>query len=399
MHTARSCATPGRIETPRTTRGIAPELLVSQVRNTMPYLFETAGGSLASFPPAATVRAFVPGAELSHLEYFRLCLSCHYLTCATPVPTDVDLQIRQKLWPSGLPLATALEMGALVLASRRWDFTMVSSRVSHGAAGSEWEREPLHGHFGEWFTVAAGAYGALGRYRAAEAKTLRASIFDAIVAEAERHANVFASLWRAKDGLGALRASASIAHNFGDLDRVMDMWALPIEDPLRLRHHGLSTSAFDPDGKLRLGGRLWTAGELYKSEIAGSSMALENHRHFALRKPRALRLLPSLRVPLGPFFDDWGAEVARRLEGEALDDVLVALADGWTRLEKTVAYGRALREILEARPELGAHPRVAELHKNARFKTVLRTPRESFEETWAAAALALLEEIPSRARR
>lgn len=365
----------------------------------MPYLFEAESESLASFPPAATVLAFVPGAELSHFEYFRLCLSCHYLTCATPVPTDVDLQIRQKLWPAGLPLVTALEMGALVLASRDWDFTLVSSRVSRGAAGTEWEKAPLHGHFGEWFTVAAGAYGALGKYRANEAKTLRAAVFDAIVAEAERHANVFASVWRAKDGLGVLRASASIAHNFGDLDRVMDMWALPIEDPLRLRHYGLSTSPFDPDGKLRLGGRLWTAGELYKSEIGGSSMALENHRHFALRKPRALRTRPSLRVPLGPFFDDWGAEVARRLEGEALEDVVVALADGWGRLDRTVAYGRALREILEARAELRTHPRVAELQKNVRFKTVLRTTRESFEETWASAALALLEDIPSRARR
>jgi len=365
----------------------------------MPYLFEAEAESLAAFPPAATVLALAPGAELSHFEYFRLCLSCHYLTCATPVPTDVDLQIRQKLWPAGLPLVTALEMGSLVLASRDWDFTAVSSRVSRGAAGSEWENAPLHGHFGEWFTVAAGAYGALGKYRANEAKTLRAAIFDAIVALAEQHANIFASLWRAKDGLGVLRASASIAHNFGDLDRVMDMWALPIEDPLRLRHHGLSTSPFDPDGKLRLGGRLWTAGELYKSDIAGSSMALENHRHFALRKPRALRTLPSLRVPLGPFFDDWGVEVARCLEGEALHEVLVALADGWTRLDRTVAYGRALRAILEAHPALATHPRVLELHKNARFKAVLKTSRESFEQTWASAALALLEEIPSRARR
>lgn len=385
-----------RIETRRTSRGIAPELLVSQVRNTMPYLFEAAP-PLAELPPAATVRGFTEGATLSHFEYFRLCLSCHYLTCATPVPTDVDNQIRFKLWPEGLPLATALEMGALVLTSHDWDFTLVSNRVSTGAAGSEWESAKLHGHFGEWFTVASGAYAALGRYRAADAKALRKALFDAIVLEIERHSNIFGSLWRGKDGIGALKASASIAHNLGDLDRVMDMWSMPIEDPLRLRYYKLTATPFDPEGKLRFMGRLWTAGELYKSEIGGSSMALENHRHFALRKPRVLRTLPSLRIPLGPFFDAWGDEVARSLSGDDLLEVTTALVDGWERLSKTVGYGRALRAILEVHPHLQDDVRVMELSRSPRSRAVLQTPREAFEASWASAAVALLDEIPSRA--
>ncbi len=362
----------------------------------MPYLFEEPD-TLAAFPPAQTVRGFTEGATLSHFEYFRLCLSCHYLTCATPVPTDVDNQIRLKLWPAGLPLATALEMASLVLASHDWDFTLVSNRVSTGAAGSEWENAPLHGHFGEWFTVASGAYGALGRYRAADAKTLRQALFEAIVREAERHASIFGSLWRGGDGRGALEASASIAHNLGDLDRVMDMWELPIADPLRLRYYKLTATPFDPDGKLRFQGRLWAAGELYKSEIAGSSMALENHRHFALRKPRVLRSQPSLRIPLGPFFDAWGGEVAQRLSGEGLLEVVTALAEGWERLSKTVAYGRALRAILEVHPELREQPRVLALSRSPRPKAVLQQPREAFEASWAEAALVLLDEIPSRA--
>jgi hypothetical protein len=385
------------IDQPRPMRGIAPETLVAQVRSTMPYLFDGADAALASLPPARVVLDIVPGRALSHAEYFALCLSAHYLTCATLVPTDVDNAIRLKLWPEGLPLATALEMGALVVASHDWDFTPLGARVCMGAPGSAWADAPLHGHFGEWFTVACAAYAALGRYRAAEAKTLREQLFAAIVAECERHAQIFGSLWRAKDGLGALRATATIAHNFGDLDRVMEMWALPVADPLRVRCGGLTTRPFDAEGALRLEGRLWTAGELYKATIDGSSMALENHRHFALRKPRVLRSTPALRVPLGPFFDAWGEEVARRVEGEALDEVITALVEGSERLPKTVGYGRALAGIVAARPEARTAPALAKLAKAPRVKALFKESRADFEARWAGRALALLDEIPSRA--
>ena len=378
-------------------RGIAPEALVAQVRSTMPYLFDDDAGALAALPPARVVLGFAPGRALSHAEYFALALSCHLLTCATPVPTDVDNAIRLKLWPEGLPLATALEMGALVVASHDWDFTPLGARVCMGAPGSAWADAPLHGHFGEWFTVACAAYAALGRYRAAEAKALREQLFTAIVAECDRHAQIFASLWRAKDGVGALRAAATIAHNFGDLDRVIEMWSLPVADPLRLRCGGLTTRPFDDTGALRLEGRLWTAGELYKATIDGSSMALENHRHFALRKPRVLRSAPALRVPLGPFFDAWGEEVARRVPDDALLEVLTALAEGWERLAKTLGYGRALAGILAVRPDARSIPALAACAKAPRVKALLKEPRADLEARWSARALALLDEIPSRA--
>ena len=253
----RKAAISAPIKKPTTSRGIAPELLVSQVRSTMPYLFESDSIAL---PPAVLVRAYQEGMALSHFEYFRLCVCCHYLSCATPVPTDVDNQIRFKLWPAGLPVVTAIEMGTLVLESHDWQFAQISSRTSAGAAGTPFEHELLHGHFGEWFTVASAAYAALTPYRSAEAKVMRAQLFEAIAKEIDRHAQIFGSLWRAKDGVGALLASASIAHNFGDLDRVMDMWKLPIEDPLRLRYYKLTASPFDPDLRLRFEGRLWGAG-------------------------------------------------------------------------------------------------------------------------------------------
>src|SRR5580700_2948201 len=220
-------------------RGIAPELLLSQVENTMPYLFEAQGEgaplALESFPPAQVLRSFAaePSKALSHFEYFRLCVSSHYLTCGTPVPTDVDNQIRSKLWPAELPLAAALPMADLVLESRGWDFVAVTARFVRGPAGTPWQSEALSGHLGEWFTLSAAAYCALGRYRDPAAQAKRLELLEAVGSEVRRHSEVFGALWRAGEGLACLKASASIAHNFGVLDRVMDMWSLSAGDPLR----------------------------------------------------------------------------------------------------------------------------------------------------------------------
>jgi hypothetical protein len=382
---------------------IAPELLVSQVESTAPYVLaedEPIPGLFASEPVRILREAAkgpLPRAASEHAAYFRLCLAAHYATCATPVPTDVDNQIRKKLWGTSLPLATALDMGRTVLESRHWDFVPLTSRASFGAVGTPEERSVLHGHSGEWFTVAVGAYAALSRYRAEAAKALVDELLQAIADETAHHSTVFGSVWRGRDGLGALRASVSIAHNFGDLDRVVVMWELPIADPLRLGFHGLSTRAFGPEGELRHKGRLWAAGELYKSLIDGSSMAAENHRHFALRKPRVLRTHPSLRVPVGPFFDAWGQAIAERTTEVALEEVIEALVQGQERSKDSIGYSRALRAITLVRPELA--PRVEPLRKkDKRIRDVLATSREDLEARWAAAALEHLDEIPSRAR-
>jgi hypothetical protein len=372
-------------------RGIDPELLVSQVKNTMPYLFDaySEASSLGQLIPAQIVRSHQadPARVLTHAEYFKLCLSAHYLTCATPVPTDVDNQIRHKLWPAGLPLEMALEMAQFVLGSRKWDFTLLSRRFTYGARESVWEKEVILGHLGEWFTVAAGAYCALGRYKATAALRVRNELFEEIAGEVNRHSEIFGSLWKGGYGVGCLKASASVAHNFGDLDRVMDMWELSVVDPLRLRFYKLTVLPFDADRKLRYLGRLWVAGELYKSPIAGSSMALENHRHFALRKPRALRQDSDLMITTGPFLDDWGRRVASALaeSGKPSDhtlEVVDTLKQGWNRLPKTVGYGRALSGIFQVHAELGS---------------VSVESEQAFEKSWALEALRLMDDIPSRA--
>jgi hypothetical protein len=390
-------------------RGIAPDLLISQVKNTMPYLFvdassQGANGSeapLDRFPAAMLLKEYekeLPK-ELTHFEYFKLCVSCHYLTCATPVPTDVDNQIRLTLWPAHLPLEEALKMAQFVLESRSWDFRAVTRRFACGASDTEWKNEPLSGHLGEWFTIATGAYCALKNYSDLQAKELKKKLFEQISDEVRRHSEIFGSLWRAGDGIGALKASASIAHNFGDLDRVMDMWELAVDDPLRLQFYKLAVTPLDSNRKLRYLGRLWVAGELYKSPIDGSSMALENHRHFALRKPRSLRKDFEFLITTGPFFDDWGRKTARGLanaDGSVSEDtieVVAALSQGWERLAKTVGYGRALRGMQEFHPEID----LAELKKTHVFRSVLEMPQERFEKKWASEALKLMDDIPSRA--
>jgi hypothetical protein len=385
-------------------RGIAPELLQFQVRNTMPYLFEAGAArtGLERFEGSEILLRYngEPTEALSHFDYFSLCLAAHYLTCATPVPTDVDNQIRKKLWPAELPLETALQLSALVLESRRWDFTRVTGRFVCGAQGTAWSREPLSGHLGEWFTVAAGAYCALRQYGdEGRAAARRQELFDSIADEINRHSEIFGSLWKAQEGLGCLKASASIAHNLGDLDRVMDLWDLPVGDPLRLRFYKLGVQPFDSERKLRYLGRLWVAGELYKAAIDGSSMALENHRHFALRKPRCLRKSPEFLIPTAPFFDDWGRRVARGLalpdgspSAETLE-VVETLKTGWARQPKTLAYGRGLRGMQEVHLEL----RLEDFTDDRTRRQCLALPQERFEKKWADAALVLMDDIPSRA--
>ncbi len=376
-------------------RGISVELLISQVRNTMPYLFDSEGAEtpFEDFIPARVVRDHSNqlGSPLSHFEYFRLCVSCHYLTCATPVPTDVDNQIRLKLWPLELPIEIAIQMAQWVLASRSWEFNQVSKRFTFGALGSPWQEESLSGHLGEWFTVSAGAYCALLQYSDPLSQQVRLDIFDAIRDEVRRHSEIFGSLWRAGEGLACLKTAANLSHNLGDLDRVMDMWNLPVGDPLRLEYYKLSVLPFDSNQKLRYLGRLWVAGELYKAPIMGSSMAQENHRYFALRKPKLLRQSLEFLIPNGPFFDDWGKQVGCRLS--EWGEVGLALTHGWQRLPKTLGYGRSLRGLLQSHTDLS----VDRLRQIPKFRMILDMNQETFEKKWNDEAVKQMDDIPSRA--
>src|SRR2546421_530175 len=98
-------------------RGIAPDLLVEQVRNTVP--FALAPGFHPELPYLARLRD--PRATSPSL-YFGLCLSAHYATVASFVPTDVDHAIRFKLWDPSLAASGELSrMAEIVLEAEHWD--------------------------------------------------------------------------------------------------------------------------------------------------------------------------------------------------------------------------------------------------------------------------------------
>lgn len=119
-------------------------------------------------------------------------------------------------------------------------------------------------------------------------------------------------------------------------------------------------------------------------------MAVENHRNFALRKPKSLRLHPSLLLPLGPFFDDWGKAIAQSplLNEFELGEITEALFDGWVYLETAVGYARALAGL-----EMGIPGGLSQLCRlvpskmakqlsSGKLRTLTSIPQKRFESQW-----------------
>jgi hypothetical protein len=361
-------------------RGIAPELLLSLVENTAPWLFS---GRAPLTPYTAVVleaadRAKAGALKLSHYEYFALCLACHYTTVATFVPTDVDNQIRKNLWHPDLPAEISRKMAELVLASLQWDFRPLTRRALEFG-------DYVCGHQGEWFSVAVGAY-------AAHRETpLAREIQQQIEQEARHEAELFAKLKKARDGLGLLKASTAIAHNLGDLDRVIDQWSLPAEDPLRKAAYKLGHEKNSPFSALQE--NLLEAGALNKA-----FMASENHRHYPLRKPKCLRRSVELLVPFGPFLDSWGEAVGRHklLEPEERAEVAQALLEGFSKLSSPkvplYGYARALAGMQRSFPRLPDYlpAKAGKLLAKGPIPEITRAGQAAFEAQWAKRALLFL---------
>jgi hypothetical protein len=120
-----------------------------------------------------------------------------------------------------------------------------------------------------------------------------------------------------------LQIATIVAHNLGDLSRVVAEWprvegsVLPsLRDRwVRLAH---------PDAAIPQPCFV-AAGNLNKA-----LMAIENHRFLPLRKPRPLRASRELLLPIGPWLDAWGERVATSADLEetsARADVLAALLE------------------------------------------------------------------------
>jgi hypothetical protein len=299
---------PRRASAPRPV-GVAPTLLLEQVRSTAPWAF-----TLEPPLPAAVVLATAPEIESRWRangggeEYFVALLAAHYTTVATFCPTDVDARIRQHGW-AGLAKERLASAVARVEEVARWSIPPVTARhvVIDG--------EILAGHQGEWFSVMAGA---LGRALALSDGAIVERTTAWIEAELVREARLVGFARKNGTAQELLQAVTTVAHNVGDLSRVVDTWApAHAASELGLRYRRLGHE----DGA-RFDGAFAYAGTLNKER-----MALENHRFLPLRSPKALRRERAFLLPFGPYFYDWGRLIGstKLLDDDERAEILLAL--------------------------------------------------------------------------
>jgi hypothetical protein len=364
--------------------GIQNSVLVEQVRNTAGWLWDDPScASLTEIFDASVDEP--PETDGAHERTFRLRLAAHHATVATFVPTDVDAHIRHHMWTSIADAEAFARAKARVDEAVGRDARVVSARVTEG----------ISGHDGEWLSVRAGA---LGRALVLGLEREAALLVDEIDAELDREQRVFAeALKRRAPAATTLALATTLAHNLGDLSRVVDAWPGPAAaSAVRARYSRLGHS----DGARHREDFL-LAGALNKE-----AMALENHRFLALRKPRALRRSRSLLLPVGPWFDGWGETVCRseHLEDEDRGEVVAALIELHLRSPAQEGCLRALAAIhRETRGGLGWYgaalpARVRKEIGRGRIRDAIDVSRERFEARIEGRYRALLERFTAGTR-
>lgn len=358
--------------------GIAPTLLAAQVENTAPWL---RADPRAAAPSAVLAAAGAleeawrrdPAEASTRFAYLRLLLTAHFATVATFVPTDVDARIRHHAWASmDTPeeIARACDVVDEVAA---WDATWVSARVVVTPGEGR-----LSGHDGEWLGVRAGA---LGRAAAIGAEDLVERLVADLDREVDRHARVLDEALAGGSAERLLSIATIVAHDLGDLSRVVAAWpgGADAYAALRAKYTRLGHADAAPSARRA---SFVTAGELNKA-----FMALENHRFLALRKPRALRASRDLLLPIGPWFDAWGEALATHpaLDERDRAEVVTALLEIHASSPDQLGCLRALAGVHRATRgglELYVPHLPARIRRDAlrgRVREALDVPKERFE--------------------
>lgn len=376
---------PTRERRPLAAPGIAPSVLATQIGATAPWALDGDAPASAIVRSAGSIEAAWRQDPLAS-QYFGLLLAAHYLTVATFVPTDVDARIRHHAWASAEPDRLARQIDVLEAAAS-WDARVVSARTVADPRACSPEAHAISGHDGEWLTVWAGA---LGRAMVIEDQVSSARCLAAIDASLDEQASVYRALEEMPDRLAdLLRAGTVLAHNAGDLSRVVEQWPRrPAIEPHRARLMKLGHERGD-----RFGGAFLRAGTINKALTA-----IENHRFLALRAPRGLRRARALLLPIGPFFDDWGEAVARSplLEPEDRAEIVGALLETHLRGEDQQGCLRALAAIHEhapggldrLAPDLPA--RMRKLVSAGAVREAMKTSKATFEGRYLARAKAIV---------
>ncbi len=380
---AQPAPTEPRERRARAAPGIAPTVLAAQIAATAPWIVDADAPASAIVRDAPRIEALWKADALAS-DYFLLLLVAHYLTVATFVPTDVDTRIRHHAWVEAPPERLARQLDALDAAAS-WDARVVSARTVADPRAPE--GHAISGHDGEWLTVWAGA---LGRALVVEDAVSSDRCITAIEASLERQSGVYRTLEGSPDRLAdLLRAGTVLAHNAGDLSRVVEQWPRhPLVETHRARYLKLGHERGE-----RYGGTFLRAGILNKVLTA-----IENHRFLALRAPRGLRRARALLLPIGPFFDDWGEAVARSpfLEHTDRAEIVEALLETHLRGDDQVGCLRALAGIHEhvpggldrLAPDLPA--RMRKLVSAGVVREAIKTSKATFEGRYVAKAKGMV---------
>ena len=388
--------------------GIRSKALIEWVESAAPFLFHDPAFESLPYVKILREAKVNPPDETDLWAYFDLCLSSHFASVGSFVPTDVDLAIREKLWSGVHDEATFQPMWARVLEFKGWDERPVSRRwvrlePQDSLSGDPLSSHHLSGHQGEWFTIAVGAYATAKRIGAASLGEIR----EEIEAEVDREETAIDAYFGNFQGdpeamKRCLSAIAAVAHNLGDLDRMIDAHeangnGLNEQDPLRRRVY---RSAHEDSRNPREG--FLKAGRIYQALIAH-----ENHRNFALREPKGLRKSASFLLPFGLFLDDWGSGLIDEgyrggilTEGD-LREIIEALVNGWKRLNaKSIyasqGYSRALVGIEKA---LGGRealfekvtPAIRRDLEESGLRTLMKVAKEPFERKICSKFQQMLE--------
>ncbi len=319
--------------------GIAPKLLLKDIEVTAPFLFK---GEISTDGPMRAYLAKLvqykknPSAlkTMDLSEYFHMCLAAHWSTAGTFVPTNVDNQIREGLWKHPDINKYIERMGQLTIESWSWDYSQVTNRKSYNPHNGQ----VMSTHEGTWLSVAIGGYIALKRKNHPMAQ----DVADVILAEIEKEEKLLIELRERRDHINFLRSSALMAHNFGDLDRVIDQWMMEADDLFRLRIYKLGhqlNAAYSPI-------------LAYTGQVNKKFLSVENHRHMSMRQARCLRRSHRFLIPVGPFMEEWGRVLAGAadLTGAEKAEIIAALFEGFNRQNQAKGYARAYHGFLTALP-------------------------------------------------
>ena len=321
--------------------GIGPNLLLKDIEVTAPWIFQgeinTAGKEREYLAKLIAHRKNLAGLKNIDLaEYFHICMAAHWSTAGTFVPTNVDNQIREGLWKHNDILKYIDRMSRITIDSWQWDYQQVTNRKSYNPANDQ----VMSTHEGTWLSVAIGGYNALKKHKKL---ALQEEMAHVILSEIEKEEKLLIQLRENRDHVNFLRSTALMAHNFGDLDRVIDQWQMPADDPFRKRIYKLGHQLNED----------YSPVFVYAGQVNKTFLSVENHRHMSLRQPRCLRRSHLLLVPVGPFMDDWGHTLGSTelLSTAEKGEVIAALYEGFGRQDQAFGYARAYRGLIKALPK------------------------------------------------